>query len=363
MRLSDYDFELPPERIALEPATPRDAARLFVLSRDGRPDEHRVFADLGHYLNPGDLLVLNDTRVMPARLAARRAGHAGIIELLLLRPDASESRWEALARPARRLQPGTRLEVGEGAAPATVTDVRPDGRRVVEFDAGVDVRALMAAHGHMPLPPYIARPDTPADRERYQTVFARAEGAVAAPTAGLHFTPERLAALEEAGVAVARVTLHVGIGTFRPVTAEDPRQHAMEPEWYELPEATAVAWAACRARGGRVVACGTTVVRTLETAAGGGFGGAEATGGVAPGGAGGPAAALLPGGGWTRAFIYPPYAFRAVDALITNFHLPASTLLMLVSALAGRERILAAYAEAIRREYRFYSYGDAMLIR
>lgn len=357
MRLSDYQFDLPPERIALEPATPRDAARLFVLSRDGRPDEHRHFRDLGDYLAPGDLLVLNDTRVMPARLEARRAGHPGAVELLLLRPATTEQRWEALARPARRLQPGTRLEVGADAAPATVVEVRPDGRRVVEFDEGVDVRALMAARGHMPLPPYIARPDTPADRERYQTVYARAEGAVAAPTAGLHFTPERLAALEAAGVAVARVTLHVGIGTFRPVTADDPREHAMESEWYEVPAETAAAWAACRARGGRVVACGTTVVRTLETAAGGGFGGvtAEEAQGGAP--------LLATGGGWTKAFIYPPYAFRAVDALITNFHLPASTLLMLVAALVGRERLLAAYAEAIRREYRFYSYGDAMLIR
>ena len=218
---------------------------------------------------------------MPARLEARRVGQTGAIELLLLRPETSESRWEALARPARRLQPGTRIEVGGGGDAATVVDVRPDGRRVVEFDAGVDVRRLMAAQGHMPLPPYIDRPDTPADRERYQTVFARAEGAVAAPTAGLHFTPARLEALAAAGVTLAHVTLHVGIGTFRPVTAEDPREHAMEPEWYELPEATAAAYAACRARGGRVVACGTTVVRTLETAAGGGFGGADAAAGRA----------------------------------------------------------------------------------
>lgn len=356
MHRDDFAFELPPDRIAKYPAPERPAARLFVLHRDGRPDEHRSFGDLADYLKPGDLLVVNETRVLPARLRARRVGTSGVLELLLLRPEADERRWFALARPGRRLRPGVALEVGADPEPAraTVVAVGEEGIRVLEFVPGVDVPALMAAHGEMPLPPYLERSATALDRERYQTVYARVPGAVAAPTAGLHFTPEQLDGLAARGIDRAAVTLHVGPGTFRPVTADDPRDHRMDAEWYDVPPATAAAFAACRAAGGRVVACGTTVVRTLESAAGGGHGRTE------PDAL--PVATLPAGSGWTRAFIYPPYAFRAVDLLITNFHLPHSTLLMLVAALAGRSRVLAAYAEAVRRGYRFYSYGDAMLI-
>lgn len=356
MRLSDYDFDLPPERIARHPAPERDASRLFVLHRDGRPDEHTRFAALPGLLRPGDLLILNDTRVLPARLRGRRADTGGAVELLLLRPESDGQRWQALVRPGRRLRPGVVVDVGTppDTARVSIDAVAEDGARIVAFAPDADVAAFLERQGEMPLPPYMEREATPEDRIRYQTVYARAPGAVAAPTAGLHLTTGLLAALNEHGVAHATVTLHVGPGTFRPVTSPDPREHRMDAEWYEVPESTARAFAACRAAGGRIVACGTTVVRTLESAAGGGFGGSA--GGVER------VATLAAGPGWTRAFLYPPYGFRAVDALVTNFHLPRSTLLMLVAALAGRERILAAYTEAVARGYRFYSYGDAMLI-
>jgi len=347
MHISDYDYELPERLIALHPPKERGDSRLMVVRRDDGSIEHKSFSDLGAHLDAGDLLVVNDTRVMAARLFAAREGFPGKIEILLVRLRKEPAVWEVLARPARKLDTGTVLVFGESRAKAVVRAVGDEGRRLIEFQEGADVRALMGELGHMPLPPYIAREDEPEDRERYQTVFAKHEGAIAAPTAGLHFTKERLAELAAAGVNEAMVTLHVGPGTFRPVMTEDPREHRIEPEWFEVPEETSRAFAACKAAGKRVVACGTTVVRTLESA-------------VKPGDGG--AVRLEPGPGWADLYIYDPYPFQAVDALITNFHLPRSTLLMLVSAFGGLETMRRAYRNAIREGYRFYSYGDAMLI-
>ena len=347
MHVSDFEYDLPESLIAQKPPAERGGSRLLVVHRDDRPFEHRKFAELSEYLSPGDLLVLNDTRVLPARLEALREGFTGRIQVLLIRPHGAPHVWEALARPARKLEPGTEIVFGEGAGQARVVGAGEEGHRLLEFPAGTDVLALMESHGHIPLPPYITRPDEPEDADRYQTVFARSEGAVAAPTAGLHFTTETLDGLRARGVQVATITLHVGPGTFRPVMTEDPRLHHVDPEPYVIPDATAAAFHDCRARGGRVVACGTTVVRTLESAvtnAADGLGTLEA------------------GSGWADLFIYEPYRFKAVDALLTNFHLPRSTLLMLVSAFGGLERIRRAYRLAIRESYRFYSYGDAMLI-
>ena len=347
MHISDFEYGLPPELIAQHPSTERGGSRLLVVHKDGRPVEDRKFADLDDYLDPGDLLVVNDTRVLPARLEAARVGFTGRIEVLLTRPHGSSHVWEALTRPARKLDVGTELEISGGAARARVTAMGDEGFRVLEFPVGTDVIALMKAHGHIPLPPYITREDEPADAERYQTVFARAEGAVAAPTAGLHFTPEKIEALKPKGVRIATVTLHVGTGTFRPIMTDDPRLHVLDPEPYEVPEETARLFQETRERGGRVVACGTTVVRTLESAAV-----PLPDGGVR----------LEAGSGWADLFIYEPYVFRTVDRLITNFHLPRSTLLMLVSAFGGLATLRRAYRHAIQERYRFYSYGDAMLI-
>jgi S-adenosylmethionine:tRNA ribosyltransferase-isomerase len=335
MRLEDFDYPLPAELIAQRPAEPRDSSRLLVVHRaDGRL-EHRVFREIGAYLRPGDVLVVNDTRVIPARLRGRRPGTGGAVELLLLRP-AGGGGWEALVRPGRRLKPGAVVHVGPGV-PVEIADWLPGGRRLVRLADGGDLRALMAAAGEMPLPPYIRRPlDDPA---HYQTVFAREDGAVAAPTAGLHFTPGLLDGLRAQGVVVVALTLHVGLGTFQPVVVEDIARHRMDPEHYAIGEDAA---AAINARRGRLFAVGTTTVRALETAA------ADGT--------------VRPGAGWTGLFITPGYRFRVVEALVTNFHLPRTTLLMLVCAFAGRELTLSAYREAVRERYRFYSFGDAMLI-
>ncbi len=351
----DFDFELPDDRIAQEPA-PRGESRLLVLDAPpGSEERHRRVSDLPELpdlIGPGDLLVVNDTRVIPARLYGRRlveptAGdgleEGGRVELLLVeKTDPKRHEWTALARPGKKARPGTRLRFGDGPDSwlgAEVTERLEDGRHRVRFAEAVEPH--LERLGHVPLPPYIKREDRPADRERYQTVYATNPGAVAAPTAGLHFTPELLERLTRQGVETARVTLHVGIGTFKPVTADLVHEHVMDEERYEVPEATAKAIAKTRGRGGRIVAVGTTTVRTLESAA-------RATGSVAP------------GSGRTGLFIYPGYRFQAVDALLTNFHLPRSTLLMMISAFAGRERVLAAYREAIEVGYRFYSYGDAM---
>jgi S-adenosylmethionine:tRNA ribosyltransferase-isomerase len=342
---SDFDYELPAASIAQE-AAPRGESRLLVLDREGA-DRHSRVRDLPRLLRPGDLLVLNDTRVIPARLFGRRAGWTGKMELLLVE-RLGEREWDALVKPGRRARPGTVIELDtslESNLTAEVLAKRQDGRHHLRFSEPVEPH--LQRLGHVPLPPYIRRPDTPEDRERYQTVYARSPGAVAAPTAGLHFTARLLEEIGDAGIEIARVTLHVGIGTFKPVKVERIEDHRMASERYEIGEEAAAAIRQTRDRGGRIVAVGTTVVRTLESAAmTGGTGGGEVPAG--------PAA--------TDIFITPGFRFQVVDVLLTNFHLPRSTLLMLVSAFAGRERILAAYQEAIAEGYRFYSYGDAMLV-
>ena len=337
MLVRDFDFELPDGLIAQE-AAPRGESRLLVLDAlgDGR---HRRVSDLPALLRPGDLLVVNDTRVLPASLFARRQPGGGRVELLLAERHGDRD-WDALLKPGRRARPGTVLDLAPGLS-GEVVSRGDDGRFRVRFSAPVE--PWLERLGHVPLPPYIKRPDEAADRERYQTVWAAGPGAIAAPTAGLHFDEALLAALAGRGVERAAVTLHVGLGTFKPVTATLVHEHRMDAERYVVPESTAAAIAAARRDGRRVVAVGTTVVRTLEAAA-------AATDGEVPAGPGS-----------TAIFIYPGFRFRVVDALLTNFHLPQSTLLMLVCAFAGTERVLAAYREAVAAGYRFYSYGDAML--
>lgn len=336
MDLAELDYELPESAIAQRPA-PRGSSRLLVLDASG-DDRHRHVGDLPRLLRPGDLLVVNDTRVLPARLFARRPS-GGQVEILLLEA-VGPVEWRALLRPGRRLTGGATLLLD--GLEATVVDRDDAGRFHLRFSEPVEPH--LDRLGHLPLPPYIRRSDDAADRERYQTVFAHRPGAVAAPTAGLHFDEPLLEALRDAGIDRAPVTLHVGIGTFRPITVERSEDHRMDAERWEVPAATADAIRRTRERGGRVVAIGTTVVRTLETAA------AESSDGR-----------VTAGAGRTELFITPGHRFRAVDVLLTNFHLPRSTLLMLVSAFAGRERVLAAYREAVASGYRFYSYGDAML--
>jgi S-adenosylmethionine:tRNA ribosyltransferase-isomerase len=339
MRADLFDFDLPPELIAQEPARPRDAARLLVVG-DGFGE--RSVRDLPDLLRPGDLLVLNDTRVLPTRFAGRRG--AVPVEVTLVEP-AGEAAWWALARPGKRLRPGDPLELAQGLT-ATVEEKDEEGRVRLRFALdGEELLAAIRAEGSMPLPPYIRRPrgGDARDRTDYQPVFARREGAVAAPTASLHFTPELLARLDERGVRRAFVTLHVGAGTFAPVKAEDVRDHRMHAEWYEVPEATARLVGEVRGAGGRIVAVGTTALRALESAA--------AQDGT-----------VRPGAAETRLFATPGYRFRVVDVLLTNFHLPRSTLFMLVAAFSGLDRMRAAYAVAIDRRFRFFSYGDACLL-
>ncbi|HEU0091135.1 MAG TPA: tRNA preQ1(34) S-adenosylmethionine ribosyltransferase-isomerase QueA [Vicinamibacteria bacterium] len=343
MRIAEFDYPLPPASIAQEAIEPRDAARLMRLPRtEGTPTDH-VFRDLPRLLRPGDLLVVNRSRVFPARLLGRRDG-GGAAEVFLLR-EVGDERWEALVRPGRRLRPGAVISIDGGlSAVVEAAAVGTEGRRVVHLRAeSGPLEAALERAGHVPLPPYIRRPDRPDDRARYQTVYAREKGSVAAPTAGLHFTPSVLDALRAAGLGVAELVLHVGPGTFRPVTAAEVEDHRLEPEPYLIPAETAEAIAAARTRGGRVIAVGTTVVRALEAAARN-----EGT--------------VSAGAGETALVVRPGFTFRIVDALITNFHLPRSSLLLLVAAFAGRERVLDAYEEAVRRGYRFYSYGDAMLL-
>lgn len=349
MLTRDFDYPLPDEAIAQQPAA-RGDSRLLVLDAEGE-GRHRRVRDLPRLLRPGDLLIVNDTRVIPARLFGRRRPGGGRVELLLIEPHG-ERAWDALARPGRKARPGTVLDLGfedkGGAQPGPQPSVEvvakgDDGRHRIRFSEPIEPH--LEHLGHVPLPPYIKRPDSERDRDRYQTVWAERPGAIAAPTAGLHFTHEILAALEAQGIGHARVTLHVGIGTFKPVTAKLVHEHTMDSERYEIPGETAEAIRRTRRQGGRIVAVGTTVVRTLETVAEG-----EGRGTVHS------------GSGSTGLFIVPGYRFQVVDVLLTNFHLPRSTLLMLVSAFAGRERVLAAYREALAAGYRFYSYGDAMLL-
>lgn len=339
---SHYDFELPPERIAQHPAERRDLSRLMVVDRARGRLEHRRFADVAELIAPGDALVLNETRVFPARLVGRRASGADA-EIFLLHPLAGEGDvWEALVRPGSKLKPGRTVEISPDLR-VEILDSTPDGARIVRLVSHLPLEEAIDLHGEVPLPPYVRRETTAEDRQRYQTVYARERGSVAAPTAGLHFTPELLAALERSGVTLVRLTLHVGIGTFRPVEADDPSVHPMHAEWYRVTPEAADALNRIRAAGGRAWAVGTTSVRTLETVAD-------------------PDGEVRPGEGWTRLFLRPPYRFRAVDRMITNFHLPRSTLMMLVAAFTGYDLTMRAYREAIDEGYRFYSYGDAMAI-
>ncbi|HEX3559404.1 MAG TPA: tRNA preQ1(34) S-adenosylmethionine ribosyltransferase-isomerase QueA [Pyrinomonadaceae bacterium] len=351
MLISDFDYELPEELIAQHPLARRDASRMLVVSREEGAWRDCSFSEFPSELRAGDALVVNNTRVFPARLAGRREPTGGRVELLLVRrrEDVGAHIWEALARPARRLDAGARLAFGDGRLRAEVLSATDDGvGRVVRFDSEGDFDALVEEFGQMPLPPYIKREgfDLAAraeDRERYQTVYAASRGAIAAPTAGLHFTPHVLESSRARGVRVAALTLHVGYGTFAPVRAEELASHRVAPERFEIGEEAAEAINSTRAGGGRVVAVGTTTVRALESAA------------VEKG-------FVRAGRGETGLTITPGYQFRAVDALLTNFHLPRSSLLVLVSAFAGRELVLAAYRHAVAARYRFYSYGDCMFI-
>jgi S-adenosylmethionine:tRNA ribosyltransferase-isomerase len=367
-RVADYDYELPDGRVARYPAERRDESRLLVLDPSGGTDaaldlRHLHFSDVVSLFRAGDLVVVNESRVLPARLRGRKPTGARA-EVLLLRPwaggaqtgedtglvsqqapapvDSDPRLWEALVRPGGKLKPGRRVVVADDLE-VEVVDSAPGGGRVVRIVSPLPVEEALERYGEMPLPPYLDRDAEALDRERYQTVYARVPGSVAAPTAGLHFTPDLLERLERAGVRRTAVTLHVGIGTFRPVEVEDPAEHELHHEWYEVPPDAAAAVRECRERGGRVWAVGTTAVRTLEAAA-------QDDG------------TLRAGSGSTDLFIRPPYRFRVVQGLITNFHLPRSTLLMLVAALAGYDRTMAAYHAAVRERYRFYSYGDAMAV-
>ncbi len=341
---ADYDFDLPPELIAQVPLARRDASRLMVLTRATGTIEHRVFTDLPALVAPGDLVVLNRSRVVKARLLGSRVGSGAPAEIFLLRP-VGDDRYEAMVSPGGKLKPGRVVEFAPGFT-AEILEVTERRTRIVRLQAGApfaDVAQAIEAHGHIPLPPYIERADEASDVERYQTVYAREAGSVAAPTAGLHFTPELLAALEARGARRGEVVLHVGAGTFKPVETADPAEHLMHEERYTIPDATARALAETRAAGDRVWAVGTTTVRTLESAAE-------------------PGRTVRAGTGETRIFIRPPARPQVVDALVTNFHLPRSTLIMLVAAFAGYDLTMRAYGEAIAERYRFYSYGDAMAI-
>jgi len=342
---SDFEYQLPPRLIAQQPLPDRAASRLLLLERGSGTIRHRYFFDLLELLAPADVLVLNTSRVIPARLHGKREAGRGKggepAEILVVR-ELEDGSWLVMGHPGGKLKPGRHVRFGDDSA-VEIIEVLGGGLRRVKFVGPLDARSTLARYGEVPLPPYIRRPPTDADRERYQTVYAEHDGSVAAPTAGLHFTPDLLARAATAGVAIAQLDLHIGPGTFKPVEAPQLERHVMHPEAYVMSEAATQTINARRAAGGKVWAVGTTVVRTLETLA-------DAAGQVHP------------GSGETRLFIHPPYRFRAVDRLLTNFHLPRSTLLMLVCAFGGYERVMAAYQEAVKEGYRFYSYGDAMAI-
>lgn len=340
MDVKDFDYELPQELIAQDPLEDRSGSRLMVLDRQTGAITHKIFKDILDYLAPGDCLVINNTKVIPARLFGVRVGTEAKIELLLLRRQEGDV-WETLVKPGKKCRIGTQISFGDGLLTGEIIDVVEDGNRLIRFCYEGIFEEILDRLGQMPLPPYITHQLQ--DKNRYQTVYARFDGSAAAPTAGLHFTPELLDAIRAKGVTVAEVTLHVGLGTFRPVKADTVEEHHMHSEFYRIEQSEADKINAAKAAGGRVIAVGTTSTRTLESAA------------LADG--------TIPAkSGWTDIFIYPGYTFRVVDALITNFHLPQSTLVMLVSALAGREHVLQAYAEAVKERYRFFSFGDAMLI-
>ena len=339
MKTHDFYYDLPEELIAQEPIADRSSSRLMCLDKATGKTEDRHFYDIVDLLRPDDLLVLNDTKVIPARLFGKKADTGGTIEFLLLRRITADE-WEVILKPGRRAKPGAKFVFGDELF-AEVLSVGEDGTRIVKFSYDGIFEEVLDRLGEMPLPPYITK--RLEDKNRYQTVYAKNSGSAAAPTAGLHFTPELLAKIREKGVDVEFLTLHVGLGTFRPVKAEDIGEHHMHSEFYILPEKTAEAVNRAKVRGGRVISVGTTATRVLETAGEGGL-------------------PLHECSGWTDIFIYPGVKFNVIDALITNFHLPESTLIMLVSALAGRENVLAAYNEAVRKRYRFFSFGDAMFI-
>jgi len=338
MKLSSFDYNLPLELIAKSPAEKRDASRLMVLHRDDGRVEHRKFSDIVEFLNPSDILVVNNTKVIPARLIGRKKQTGGEVEILLLRHE-SEKLWNCLVRPGRRLLPGAKVEFKEGLMAAEIVEHREGGQRLVRFTHQVDFYQTLEKVGQVPLPPYIDRKPMEADKNRYQTIYAKEEGAVAAPTAGLHFTPELMSSIKNKGVEVLEILLHVGWGTFKGVEAEDIREHRMDAEYYRISQEAAEKIKNGKLENRKIVVVGTTTSRALESY--------------------GQSGKLSD---WTEIFIYPPYQFKIVDSLVTNFHLPKSTLIMLVSALAGRENVMAAYQQAIDNKYRFYSYGDAMMV-
>lgn len=340
MNLHDFYYELPRELIAQDPLPDRSGSRLLLLDRKTGETEHHIFRDIVDYLNPGDCLAVNNTKVIPARLIGSRAETGAKIEVLLLKRGEDDV-WETLVKPGKKAKPGTKILFGGGLLTGEVLEVIEDGNRKIRFQYEGIFEEILDQLGQMPLPPYITHQLK--DKNRYQTVYAKHDGSAAAPTAGLHFTPELLRKIEEKGVLIAHVTLHVGLGTFRPVKVENILEHHMHSEFYMVEEEQARLINETKKQGGRVIAVGTTSCRTLESAAG--------EDGI-----------LKAGSGWTDIFIYPGYEFRLTDGLITNFHLPESTLMMLVSALAGRDRIMNAYAEAVKERYRFFSFGDAMFV-
>ena len=341
MNLHDFYYELPQELIAQDPLEDRSGSRLLILDRETGKREHHIFREIIDQLHPGDCLVVNNTKVIPARLIGSREGTGGKVEVLLLKRGEDDV-WETLVKPGKKARPGAKILFGDGILTGEVLEVVEDGNRKIRFRYDGIFEEILDRLGQMPLPPYITHQLK--DKNRYQTVYAKHDGSAAAPTAGLHFTPELLQAIRDRGVRIAHVTLHVGLGTFRPVKAEQIEDHHMHSEFYMVEEEQARLINRTKAEGGRIIAVGTTSCRTLESAAG-------------------PDGMLQAGSGWTDIFIYPGYEFRLVDCLIINFHLPESTLMMLGSALAGRERIMAAYEEAVKERYRFFSFGDAMFIK
>ena len=340
MKTSDFYYDLPPELIAQTPLEKRDESRLLCLDKATGEWSHHHFYELPDFLRPGDCLILNNSRVLPARLLGRRLPGGGACEVLLLQ-DKGDKVWECLVRPGKHLREGARVSFGDGELTAEIAEVLPDGNRLVRFDYNGIFLEVLERLGKMPLPPYIK--EELQDQERYQTVYSKVNGSAAAPTAGLHFTPELLERIAAKGVGVGYVTLHVGLGTFRPVKEDEIEQHDMHSEYCTIPQETADLINRTKANGGRVICVGTTSCRTIES-----WAGEDGT--------------MTATGGWTNIYIYPGYRFKVMDALVTNFHLPESTLIMLVSALAGREHVLAAYEEAVRECYRFFSFGDAMFI-